>query len=480
MSIIEVNGISKYFGGLRALYNISFTLEKGEILGLIGPNGAGKTTLFNIIAGTYPPSSGSVQFKGEEITSQGPRQICHKGISRTYQLVRTFSNLTVYENVLVGLYFGKPESEEGMTEREAYELLRLTGLLQKANTLARSLTLVGRKQLEIARALATRPKVLLLDEAISGLNPTETENDDGIDPKHSGPRDYRVHDRAYHEGGHGPFRPYSRTQFWGVDCPGDPRTGLEEQRCDRSLFRSRRGTGGIEMLKVEEISAYYGDIQVLWEASLAISAKEMVTMVGSNGSGKTTTINTVVGMLHPTSGSIHFLGQPIHQLPTHRIVERGISLIPEGRKLFPEMTVLENLELGAYFPNARKKIPETLQWVFGLFPRLEERKFQLAGTLSGGEQQMCTVGRGLMSIPQLLLIDEPSMGLAPLLVAELFRTIRKINREGVTVFLVEQNARLAMEISDRTYVLENGRVVREGKSKELLEDDDIRKAYLGL
>ena len=234
------------------------------------------------------------------------------------------------------------------------------------------------------------------------------------------------------------------------------------------------------MLKVDRISTHYGDIQVLWDASLGVSSKEMVTMVGSNGSGKTTTINTIAGILHPTSGAIQFHGQPIHQLPPHKIVERGISMIPEGRKLFPEMTILENLELGAYFPNARKKIPETLQWVFGLFPRLEERKSQLAGTLSGGEQQMLTVGRGLMSIPQLLLIDEPSMGLAPILVAELFRTIRKINQEGVTVFLVEQNARLAMEISDRTYVLENGRIVREGKSGELLKDDDIRKAYLGL
>ena len=180
MSIIEVNGITRYFGGLRALHDISFTLEKGEILGLIGPNGAGKTTLFNIIAGTFPPSSGSIQFDGEEITSQGSRQICHKGISRTYQLVRTFSNLTVYENVLVGLYFGKPRNIGGATEEEACELLRLTGLLQKANIPARSLTLVGRKQLEIARALATRPKVLLLDEAISGLNPTETETMMGL------------------------------------------------------------------------------------------------------------------------------------------------------------------------------------------------------------------------------------------------------------------------------------------------------------
>ncbi len=180
MSIIEVKEISKYFGGLRALHDISFTLEKGEILGLIGPNGAGKTTLFNIIAGTFPPSSGSIQFNGEDITLQGPRQICHKGISRTYQLVRTFSNLTVYENVLVGLYFGKPGRERGMTNGEANELLRLTGLLQKANIPARSLTLVGRKELEIARALATRPEVLLLDEAISGLNPTETETMMGL------------------------------------------------------------------------------------------------------------------------------------------------------------------------------------------------------------------------------------------------------------------------------------------------------------
>jgi branched-chain amino acid transport system ATP-binding protein len=234
------------------------------------------------------------------------------------------------------------------------------------------------------------------------------------------------------------------------------------------------------MLKVEGISTQYGDIKVLWNTSLSISSKEMVTMVGSNGSGKTTMINTITGMIHPTTGKIELLGQPIHQLPPHKIVERGISLIPEGRKLFPDMTVLENLELGAYFPNARRKIPETLRWVLELFPRLEERKSQLAGTLSGGEQQMVTVGRGLMSVPQLLLIDEPSMGLAPLVVAELFRTIRKINQEGVTVFLVEQNARLAMEISERTYVLENGRVVREGASKELMKDDGIRKAYLGL
>jgi len=234
------------------------------------------------------------------------------------------------------------------------------------------------------------------------------------------------------------------------------------------------------MLKIEGVSAQYGDIRVLWDASLEISPKEMVTMVGSNGSGKTTLINTIMGMMHPSSGRIEFLGQPIHQLPPHKIVERGISWIPEGRKLFPDMTVLENLQLGAYFPNARKKIPETLKYVFKLFPRLEERKTQLAGTLSGGEQQMVTVGRGLMSLPKLLLIDEPSMGLAPKVVVELFRTIRTINREGVTVFLVEQNARQAMEISDRTYVLENGRLVREGKSKELLRDDEIRKAYLGL
>ena len=176
MSLLEVKAVTKFFGGLRALYDISFSLEQGEILGLIGPNGAGKTTLFNIIAGTFPPSSGSVKLDNEEITSQGSRQICHKGISRTYQLVRPFSSLTVYENVLVGIYFGNPEMQGTRSvDDEGTELLRLTGLLQKANTPAKNLTLVGRKQLEIARAMATRPKILLLDEAISGLNPAETE-----------------------------------------------------------------------------------------------------------------------------------------------------------------------------------------------------------------------------------------------------------------------------------------------------------------
>ena len=176
MSLIEVSKATKYFGGLRALYDVSFTLETGEILGLIGPNEAGKTTLFNIIAGTFPPTFGSLKFDGEEITSLGSRQICHRGISRTYQLVRPFASLTVYENVLVGLYFGK-EARKGMrsVEDEAAELLQLTGLLPKANIPAKNLTLVGRKQLEIARALATSPKVLLLDEAISGLNPAETD-----------------------------------------------------------------------------------------------------------------------------------------------------------------------------------------------------------------------------------------------------------------------------------------------------------------
>ncbi len=177
MSLLEVRAVTKFFGGLRALYDISFNLEQGEILGLIGPNGAGKTTLFNIIAGTFPPSSGSVKLNNDDITSWGPRNICLGGISRTYQLVRPFSSLTVYENVLVGMYFGNRQATKASAvEEEGMELLRLTGLLQKANTPAKNLTLVGRKQLEIARALATHPKVLLLDEAISGLNPSETES----------------------------------------------------------------------------------------------------------------------------------------------------------------------------------------------------------------------------------------------------------------------------------------------------------------
>jgi len=218
----------------------------------------------------------------------------------------------------------------------------------------------------------------------------------------------------------------------------------------------------------------------LWDLSFNVDEGEVITIVGSNGVGKTTTLRAVAGVLHPRSGGITFLGKRIDAVPAHKIVEEGIAHIMEGRKLFSYMTVRENLELGAYTPRAWKRREKTLEWVHELFPILKEREKQLAGTLSGGEQQMLAIGRGLMSMPKLLMLDEPSLGLAPKLVLLVFDIIRRINKEGVTVLLVEQNVHHALTLANRGYVLETGRITLEGKGKELLENPLVKKAYLGM
>ncbi len=234
------------------------------------------------------------------------------------------------------------------------------------------------------------------------------------------------------------------------------------------------------MLAVNNIDTFYGKIQALWGVSLQIDEAEIVALVGANGAGKTTLLNTISGLLHPASGSIEFLDRRIDGLQSHAIVELGMSHIPEGRKLFPDMSVRENLEMGAYTKRAWKKKQETLDKVYQLFPILKQRQGQLASTLSGGEQQMVAMGRGLMSQPRLCNIDEPSSGLAPLLVEEIFQIIKGLRDQGIALFLIEQNVQQALEIADRAYVLENGRVTLAGESKELLEEELIRKAYLGL
>ena len=234
------------------------------------------------------------------------------------------------------------------------------------------------------------------------------------------------------------------------------------------------------LLDVAAIIAAYGEVRALWDVSLAVDEGEIVTLLGANGAGKTTTMRVLSGLLRPLAGGVTFAGQRIDRLAPPRIVQAGLVQIPEGRRLWPRMTVLENLELGAYAPHLRARRHETLEWVFSLFPRLAERRRQLAGTLSGGEQQMLAIGRGLMSRPRLLMLDEPSLGLAPILVREVFNIISQINARGVTVLLVEQNVRQALEIAHRGYVLETGRVVRSGSARDLLADPEIKRAYLGL
>ena len=234
------------------------------------------------------------------------------------------------------------------------------------------------------------------------------------------------------------------------------------------------------MLAVNNIDTFYGKIQALWGVSLTIEEAEIVALVGGNGAGKTTLLNTIFGLLRPASGSVEFRGKRIDGLKPHAIVELGMSHIPEGRRLFPDMSVRENLEMGAYSRRVWKYKKEAFNKVYQLFPVLQARQGQLASTLSGGEQQMVAMGRGLMSQPRLCFIDEPSSGLAPIVVEEIFQIIKGLRDQGIAILLIEQNVQQTLEIADRAYVLENGRVTLEGESRKLLEEEVIRKAYLGL
>ena len=234
------------------------------------------------------------------------------------------------------------------------------------------------------------------------------------------------------------------------------------------------------MLKVSGIDVFYGDLQVIWDVSFEVREKEILVLVGANGAGKSTTLKTVSGLLRPRKGSIDFDGVRLDQLPPDKVIGHGVVHVPEARRLFREMSVEENLIMGSLSPEAKKKRYETMEWVYQLFPRMKERRKQAAGTLSGGEQQMCAIGRGLMALPRIMMFDEPSLGLSPILVQEVFEIAKRINKEGVTVLLVEQNVRQTLAMCDRAYVLENGRVVLEGTGKDLMNNPHVKEAYLGI
>ena len=234
------------------------------------------------------------------------------------------------------------------------------------------------------------------------------------------------------------------------------------------------------MLELTNVDVFYGDVQVLWDVSFNVQKGEIVALIGANGSGKTTSLNTISSILRPRKGAVTYEGQALHTREPHDLVGLGIAHVPEARRLFPDMTVKENLLLGALSPDAKKSRPEMLEKVYGIFPRLKEREKQAAGTMSGGEQKMCAIARGLMSKPRLLMLDEPSLGLSPILVSDIFRVITEVHEAGVTVLLVEQNVFKTLAVADRAYVLENGRIVLQGTGKDLLNDEHVKKAYLGV
>ena len=504
--LLEARGITKRFGGLAALSDVDLTIRRGEILGVLGPNGAGKTTFVNCITGLEKPTSGSVVFGDRDITPLPAWQIGRLGIARTFQVVKPLKQLSVRDNVAIGAMFGARGRERSAAQarERAEEVLVRVGLAHRVAHRASDLTIPDLKRLELAKALAMDPALLLLDEVMAGLNPTEVEqamellrsiNRDGVTLfviEHVMKAIMGISDRLV-------VLHYGRKIAEGkpqeiVESPAVIEAYLGERFAQRARAAGQRGVlteDGVfrtaapppaaeALLEVKDLSSGYGDVQILWDVSLEVRQGEIVALIGANGAGKTTLLHTLSQLVKPRSGSIRFEGRDITKASPEEVVNTGIVHVPQGRRLFAGLTVKENLLQGAYPRRDTEKVEADLEWVFGLLPRLRERANQVAGRLSGGEQQMCAIGRGLMSRPRLLLIDELSLGLAPMVVDSLLDLISQINRKGTTVLLVEQDVQVALEHAHRGYVLETGRIVQSSPAAELLEDPRIRQAYLGL
>jgi ABC-type branched-subunit amino acid transport system ATPase component len=518
--LLEASGLSKSFGGLAALREFSIHVDEGESVGVIGPNGAGKTTLFNILSGAEKPDSGRILLGGRDVARLGPERRAALGMVRTFQAGRCFANLSVEENLLLGAQTGRIASRARFLGG-AVELAQAffpfgafrreeSGLRLRADHIASSfgerlssrladpaysLSYANRRRLEIGRALASKPALLLLDEPTAGMNPSETAEmleylealkATGLSMiviEHKLPLIMKLSDRviAMDEGEKiaegGPLDVSRNAQVIEAYL-GTPR------EVSQARASAAPPAAPAPLLKLESIDSFYGPVQVHHGLSLEVGEGEIVCLLGGNASGKSTTMKIILGLLSPRSGEVLWRGERVTSLSTSERIKLGIASVPEARRIFPEMSVEENILMGAYVRLGsgraeRRAVRADEERVLELFPRLKERLSQAGGTMSGGEQQMLAMARALMSSPRLICMDEPTMGLSPLFVERVLETVSALNKEGVSIFMVEQNAHQALGIAHRGYVLQNGRLVLQGSALELLNDPRIRDAYLG-
>ena len=492
---LEVEGLGIAFGGVRAVSDLSARMQSGQVTSIIGPNGAGKTTVLNMICGFYRPQSGSVRLGDEELAGKPAHQIARAGIARTFQTPQLFERMSVLENLLVAMQRGElgspltdvASSRTSAQAQTARALLNYVGYRGSIGRLAGDLPHIDKRLLEIARALALRPRILMLDEPAAGLNLSDKQllakllrriADAGIavvliehdmslvmgisdhiavldagkriaQGRPDAVRNDPVVVAAYLGGAHFDTRP--REPGW-------------------------RPVAG-EQLAVRQLTAGYGAVSVLKNVDLQLSAGEIVAVLGANGAGKSTLMRSLSGLLRPVAGTLLLAGTEITTFAAHQVAARGLVLVPEGRQVFPELSVLDNVRLGAY--TRSDATDAEVNAMVERFPSIERRKDSRAGLLSGGEQQMLAIARGLIARPKVLLLDEPSLGLAPALIGELYRVLAELRDQGMTILLVDQMAALALSVADRGYVMESGAIVHAGPASELRHDPVLERAYLG-
>ena len=472
---LEVENLGITFGGVKAAQNVSFKAAPGEVTSLIGPNGAGKTTVLNMLGGFYRPQAGTIRLGGEEVQGRAAWRIARAGVARTYQTTQLFASMSVAENLAIASQGGDAESLAGFV-----------GYAGDLDAPAAGLAHVDKRLVEIARALASRPAVLLLDEPAAGLSREDKSRLGALLRRiaDSGVAVVLVeHDMAVVMGisDHVVVLDAGVRIASGVpaDIQRDPavrKAYLGEQRAQIGARRAE--VPGDVLLDAGRLAAGYGAEPVLKGIDLNLREREMIAVLGANGAGKSTLMRAISGLHRPVSGSITFAREDIARLPAHKVVARGVVLVPEGRQVFPELSVLDNLRLGAYL--RKETLESEIEGMLGRFPRLRERQHQRAGLLSGGEQQMLAIARGLMAKPRLLLLDEPSLGLAPAVIDDLFTALDRLRAEAATIMLVDQMAGLALALADRAYVLEGGRIVASGDTSEIARDGALEKAYLAV
>jgi len=514
--LLDIDGLHKSFGGVLATQNVQMRLHGGHVYSLIGPNGAGKTTLLNIISGIIAPERGSIHLMGRDIAGAPPWRVCRLGLGRTFQNLRLFADMSVLDNVKLGLHrhmragffaclLDLPAAARAEREAtaQALRILDFLGLSTWVHTAAGSLPYGQQRRVEIARALATDPRLLLLDEPAAGLNPQETQElmhviarirAQGVTIlliEHHMDLVMAISDHVFvldygekiAEGAPAVVQTDPRVVAAYLGAPqasGEETTSVETTTAQiesRSAVDPQRPSA---LLRIEDLRVRYGAIEALKGVSLDVYTGEIVTIIGGNGAGKTTLMRSISGLQTPAAGRMLLSGQDITALPGHQRSALGIAQSPEGRQVFADQSVYDNLRLGAWHRRVdAQEIEADIEAQFARFPRLRERQHQLAGTLSGGEQQMLAIARALMARPKLLLLDEPSLGLAPLIVQEIFDIIRELRGQGMTILLVEQMANQALAVADRAYVLETGAITAQGAAADLRHDPKVRAAYLG-